>query len=393
MNYIDVYFSRVNHLGETAGEVANNAGIRSFERWLNESPNTIHGLSVDRGLFFDGIILTNKDKEQSKIMYLNVANDVPIVVGDVVNWTGEKWIIFSKERKVRELYQTFLIIRCNYLIKWIDADGHLQQSYSYLVSSMDSKIKENFRTWHNLNTPQPNKYLEALIPKTEINKLTRFIIEEEGWYVVEYDYTSVPGIMYISMTEEKVNSLTDDIKNDIADLDKLAKYEIIVPGAPQVFKVDEEISPIFTVTKNGNPIKLDVILSPTNTNMVEEINGKLIGRREGNSSIKITLKDFPDIFIEQQIKISNIESFSAYIDGKATIRLNRALSYELKADKELDGEVTYSIDDTSLASITKVENNKCYIKANDKNKLGSFTITAEYKTKSYTKTVKVIPLW
>ena len=68
MNYIDVYFSRVNHLGETAGEVANNAGIRSFERWLNESPNTIHGLSVDRGLFFDGIILTNKDKEQSKIM-------------------------------------------------------------------------------------------------------------------------------------------------------------------------------------------------------------------------------------------------------------------------------------------------------------------------------------
>lgn len=150
MNYIDVYFSRVNHLGETAGEVANNAGIRSFERWLNESPNTIHGLSVDRGLFFDGIILTNKDKEQSKIMYLNVANDVPIVVGDVVNWTDEKWIIFSKERKVRELYQTFLIIRSNYLIKWIDTDGHLQQSYSYLVSSMDSKIKENFRTWHSL---------------------------------------------------------------------------------------------------------------------------------------------------------------------------------------------------------------------------------------------------
>lgn len=199
--------------------------------------------------------------------------------------------------------------------------------------------------------------------------------------------------MYISMTEEKVNSLTDDIKNDIADLDKLAKYEIIVPGAPQVFKVDEEISPIFTVTKNGNPIKLDVILSPTNTNMVEEVNGKLIGRREGDSSIKITLKDFPDIFIEQQIKISNIESLSAYIDGKATIRLNRALTYELKADKELDGEVMYSIDDTSLASITKVENNKCYIKANDKNKLGSFSITAEYKTKSYTKTVKVIPLW
>ena len=47
--------------------------------------------------------------------------------------------------------------------------------------------------------------------------------------MVEYDHTSVPGIMYISMTEEKINSITDDVKNDIADLDKMAKYEIILP--------------------------------------------------------------------------------------------------------------------------------------------------------------------
>lgn len=199
--------------------------------------------------------------------------------------------------------------------------------------------------------------------------------------------------MYISLTEEKVNSLTDDIKNDIADLDKLAKYEIIVPETPQVFKVGEEISPIFTVTKNGNPIKLDVTLSSTNTNMIEEVNGKLIGRREGESPIKITLKDFPEIFIEEQIKISDIDTISAYIDGKATIRLNRSSVYELKADRDFDAEIEYSIDDNSLASIAKIEGNKCHIKANDKNKLGSFTIAAQYKSKVYTKTIKVIPLW
>ena len=87
-------------------------------------------------------------------MYLNVANDIPIVVGDIVNWNNQgqlgKWIIFKKEEKVNGTYQTFSIVKCNYLMKWIDKLGHLQQSWSYFVSSMDSKIKENFRTWNSL---------------------------------------------------------------------------------------------------------------------------------------------------------------------------------------------------------------------------------------------------
>ena len=47
--------------------------------------------------------------------------------------------------------------------------------------------------------------------------------------------------MYISMTEEKINSITDDVKNDIADLDKMAKYEIIIPEGAQNFEVGEEV--------------------------------------------------------------------------------------------------------------------------------------------------------
>ena len=146
MSYIDVYFSRVNHYGEDVNEIAKTVGARSFERWLKESPNTVTNLHVERGLFFSGDILTNKDKEQSKILYLTLAHDIPLLVGDILNWGKEKWILFSKEKKVRETHQTFSIIRCNYLIKWIDDNGHLKQSWSYLVSSMDSKIKENFRT-------------------------------------------------------------------------------------------------------------------------------------------------------------------------------------------------------------------------------------------------------
>lgn len=151
MNYLDVYWSRINHLGENTAERIKNRNERSFQKRLDESPHTIKDLSVERGLYFEGIILSSKDKEYEKIMFLQVGNEIPIQVGDIMNWpledgNVEKWILIQKQRKVNGPYQTFWIIRCNYLLKWIDKLGHLQQSWSYVVSSLDSKIKGNFRT-------------------------------------------------------------------------------------------------------------------------------------------------------------------------------------------------------------------------------------------------------
>lgn len=85
-DYLGVYFSRLNHMGETTAERIRNNGIRSFERWMDESPFTVRNLSVERGIYFDGIIETNKDKEYEKILFLRVANDIPLEVGDIMTW-------------------------------------------------------------------------------------------------------------------------------------------------------------------------------------------------------------------------------------------------------------------------------------------------------------------
>ena len=125
MNYLDAYFSRLNHNGGTIAERIRNSGIRSFEKWMAESPHTICDLFVERGIYFNGIILTSKDKAYQKIMFLNVTNDTPLLIGDIINWTQddksiEKWLIFQEEKKVNGTYRTFWIVRCNYLLKWID---------------------------------------------------------------------------------------------------------------------------------------------------------------------------------------------------------------------------------------------------------------------------------
>lgn len=395
--YLDTYFSRVFHRGESVAEVAKNTGERSFESWLASSVHTVSDLSVERGLYFSGIILTDKDKEQQKIMYLNVANDIPIIVGDIVNWPCEgqleKWLILKKEKKVNGTYQTFSIVKCNYFMKWIDKQGHLQSSWSYFVSSMDSKIKENFRTWNSLITPQPNKYAEMILPKRDIERGTSFIVEDEAWHTVEYDHTSVPGVMYISLTEEKVNYIYDDLENNIADTDKLANYEVILPEEIQNFNVGDEIKPIFNITKNGFPIEVEVSYIPKDKKNIKFINGKLTAVKEGKTAVIIQLKEYPEIHKEIEINIGTEPEFNAYINGDASIKLDRQATYEFVANSNITESILYSLSDESLAFIIDTSINGCTVRANAKNNLGKVILTASYKGINYTKEIKIIPLW
>ena len=401
MNYLDVYFSRINHMGETTAERIRNSGIRSFNKWLAESPHTIRNLSVERGIYFDGIILTSKDKEYEKIMFLEVANDIPLLIGDIMNWTLdngdiEKWILIQEEKKVNGTFRSFWIVRCNYLMKWIDANGHLQQSWGYFVSSLDSKIKGNFRTWNNLITPQPNKYAELLLPRYPIDRATNFIVEKESWTVVEYDHTSVPGVIYLSLTENKINAVYDDVINNIADTDKLAKYELSMPPLTQIFHLGDHIHPIFTLTKNGKPSEEEVELLTSDKKIVRLIDGELIAVGKGAVNIIAQLKDFPDIRQEIQIVVGEseqIQEFTAYIEGPDSIRLDRLSSYTLIATEELSNDVIFTIDNNKLALITLTEPNKCVIHANANNKLGKIILTAEYNNHSFTKEISIIPLW
>ena len=98
-------------------------------------------------------------------------------------------------------------------MKWIDANGYLQKSWAYALSSVDNMVKGNFRMWHSLISPQPNKFAEIIMPRPKLEGLDKdellrginFIIDDEAWTIIECDWTSVDGIVYMSLTESKVN--------------------------------------------------------------------------------------------------------------------------------------------------------------------------------------------
>lgn len=416
MNYLDVYFSRVNHFGETYADRLKNSGIVAFEKWKARSPFLVEDLSVERGYYFSGIIETSKDKEEKKLMYLYVALDIPIQVGDILTWRQdngaiEKWLLLQKIHKVHDQYQTFQIIKCNYDLKWIDTDGYLRKSWAYAVSSVDSKVKGNFRMWHSLISPQPNKFAEIIMPRPifreksadydELMRGVTFIIENEGWIVIECDWTSVEGIVYMSLTESKVNYQYDDREIDVANTDR---YKF--PTLPTLYKVGDQIVPQFEAgTLNQWEINL---IKPDDCDF---INDAFQATGPGQCIITMQLKNRPAVTKTVEITINPIETeFVAYIKGPDQLRLDRKDYYTLVSDDGYidDTEVSFEIQldpsakkpPSDYATLVpalddngEVVSNKYILHANAKNKLGSVVLVATYQGKEYTKTVEIIPLW
>ena len=402
MNYVDVYFSRVNHFGETYVERLKNSGIVAFEKWMAQSPFTVADLSVERGYYFSGIIETSKDKEEKKLMYLYVANDIPIQVGDILTWRQdngaiEKWLLLQKVHKVHEQYQTFQIIKCNYELKWIDANGYLHKSWAYAVSSVDSKVKGNFRMWHSLISPQPNKFAEIIMPRpglvgTDVDELMRgiiFIIENEGWVVIECDWTSVEGIVYMSLTESKVNYQYDDRDIDVADTDR---YKF--PELPTLYRVGEKIEPKFEAgTLNQWEIEL---IKPDDCDF---INDDFVAIGQGQCMITMRLKNRPAVTHDVEIIVNPVRQETIlWIEGPNELRLDRQGEYNLITNTVIEDpskvEIKIQSSPSDKDTIRKDEDNKYIVRANAKNKLGKLILVAYYDGQECaTKTVEIIPLW
>ena len=170
MGYLDVYKARVGHLGATPQERAYESGILEFRRYLKYNQHTVHNLILDgKEDSFDGVILTDKEDENriSQILLVKVVKDggPELKQGDLIWWGEDKnpWIIWRSTTSSYQPHQKFYMVRCNYNIKWVDEEGDVQSSWIYLLGHKDSKIKDNFRTWNNLITPQPNKYINIIL--------------------------------------------------------------------------------------------------------------------------------------------------------------------------------------------------------------------------------------
>lgn len=243
------------------------------------------------------------------------------------------------------------------------------------------------------------------MPRREVDRATSFIIENESWVVIEYDHTSVPGTVYLSLTEDKINRIYDDTENNIANTNKRANYQIILPEEIQHFSMNTVIHPIFTITKNGIPFNSnDIIYSSSNKKVVYYENEQLLaGNESGQATIRVFIPECDDIEPQELafdiIVDENATNFDLYIEGPDTIRLTKNGIYKLRSISEN----TYTIIDaninsTEYATLEYDETLDQYvIYANSQNKLGTIdfnvTVSCNNEEKTFTKLIKIIPLW
>lgn len=391
MNYIDVYKSRISHLGTTYQEHAYKSGILEFRRYLKYNQHTEHNLTINNSNEqFSGVILTDKEDENrvSQILLVKVVEDggPEIKQGDLIWWGEDKqpWLLYRSTTSSYQPHQKFYMVRCNYEVNWLDKDGMLNSSWVYLLGSKDSKIEDNFRTWHSVITPQPNKYINIMMPHQLMDLGTEIMVLDEVWTLVDYDQNSVPGIIYMSFTETNFNEQRDSLEDKLANADQLANWTIDMLDS-RIVEANSIFDLNYAILKNGvaQSVQPEIIIEGSLT-LLE--NNQIQAGATGAGSITIKYRGVEKT---QRVAVGGTPTANVVFIGDDKIRVASTNVYTLENAKN----VTFTINDPKSLVSLESNDNSCKIIANDKNKLGVFTLIADYDGGSLSKTINVVSLW
>ena len=390
MNYLEVYKKRVSHLGETYQEHAFNSGILEFRRYLKYNQHTERNLILTRDESkFDGVILTDKEDENrvSQILLVKLVQDggPALAPGDLIIWNDEYWIIYRSTTSSYQPHQKFYMVRCNYNIRWLDSKGLIHESWIYLLGSKDSKIKDNFRTWHNAITPQPNKYINIIMPHQLMDLGTEIVVLDEVWYLVDYDQNSVPGVIFMSFTETNLNEQRDSLEEKLANADQKAEW--LIDMADNVTVAANSIVELnYTITKNGVVQNVEATIS-----CGEGLELMADGRVKVITGGTITVS-CNGVSATQQINIGEETAPEMRFTGSETIRVASENKYTL--ENAASKKIEFIVDKPEMIKSMRPQGNVCVITANEKNKLGSFKLSVYYDGQLFAeKTINVVSLW
>ena len=386
MNYLETYKKRASHLGTTPQERAFNSGILEFRRYLKYNQHTVRGLVREKdNTIFDGVVLTDKEDENRVSQILEVELGVPLEKGDLVLWNKEPWLIYRSTTSSYQPHQKFYMVKCNYYINWVD-NGELKGSWVYLLGSKDSKIKDNFRTWHNVITPQPNKFINLILPHTIMPINTEIMVLDEVWYLVDYDQNSVPGVVFMSFTETNLNLQRDDPVNKIANVDQLANWKVVMAKS-QVVRPKQPVPIQYHILKNGVKVEPDESITIHYSGNLYKKQGIIYTTSSGRGYIEVTYKGVTE---KQEINISEEAAISPILVGNEKLRVGEQAEYVLENTTEV---VKFAVSDETLVKIKRKAFNSCVVCANEENRTGSVTLKARIGEDFFEKDIVIIPLW
>ena len=401
-DYYKVFQDRCSNYGRSFKSLVQSQAAVDFKRFLISSPDSIDVIVNNIGNPIRVATILSKEKNDTIVRrFFLTDKEENLKIGDFLYWEDTIWILLKKEKDTINAYDKFEGLECRHNIKWIDKFGVLKESPCYLVAQTDEKVKANFRTWNNMITPQPNKYLEIITSRQNIELAKRFLIDETAWSVVESDYISVKGVLYLSLTEDKRDLYQDDIEENIADVVDLNKFQLVVENKEINLGIDEEYLLSGKIYLNGNLYSNNIIVEILEGEEFISIDDelKISGVSEGSTKIRISMEENNEISQEVIINVMETapDTINYSLSGDERIKWGRTKVYQ--AIKVINGvsepvKATFSIEDKNkVVKNYEINDTSITITANTDNKVGDFDIKCNTNGQELVKKVSVTSLW
>ena len=411
--YFKVFQQRLTSDGFSYKEQIQNLARKNFEHYIAETPTSV--VIQYEGESYKVSIVENKQDEYrlSKQMLSSIYDYFPI--GSLIYWgyfnpkeaPENYWIVWRIQQNSIQDHNVSYISRCNHKLKWIDEHGVRHEQYVYEFSSKENMIRATFKSRvQEIIASEPNKFMEIIMPFTEdIKREQRFIVDGEAWYVIEFDSSSVDGITYITLGEDKKDLQQDLLisqgdHEDLANYDKEGqKYISFIDVMPTVLEYSNYLIKPFYFENN-------IYYNDKNFNFY--INNKKVGEGQeyivfcGTNPIKVVVKLQENELINGTLLIfpdENEPKISLDIIGNNVLKWGQSCYYDIEYIFERDlygydaGLIQVLNNDNDLVSVEYIEGG-ILITANNKRKTGRIILeTTDMNGNLLRKVVEIVSLW
>lgn len=401
MTYEEVYMARVTAMGMNHKERDLNSRIRDFDELLRDHPSSEDVFIND--VRYRASIRSEKQDENKMTKTFLMKLQTPVAPGTIIEWKDRKWLVWFQEQNPNQAYLSNLAVRCNTFVKWVDEYGVENGADCYIVGSMLSVIKGNFRTWNGLITPQPNQFLEMILPTRKMALGQRFLISDRGWQAIEKDVTSVPGVMYISLTEDKRDRMDDDRDDELADAVNLGKWKITTSDSSITTGILDNYLVTVIITNSGEIVNSSSsfacsILDDTiaQLSIVDNQTIMIQPLEIGTTTMKVWLAEDPNVSTTLTLEIvdGSIIDSTYMLVGSDYIRVTQTQGYQIINNGMREPILNHALTLSKAGLATSyVEDDVVYIMANSANIVGSLTLEIQTPVDTYTKDIVIKPLW
>lgn len=350
MSTIDIYRARVLARGTSIKNRIENSLELDFEDILKRTPDRIQFLYLDAA--YDGVLVQpSNTQNEKKIIFSLMGRKTEILptgaVITIYDDTFQKdryWIVLNAETKSYYGYIKYKVLQLDYILKFVDDNGEIQETPAYVVGSQESELNDYFKIVFSSLVQLPDKTLMMVIPENKkLNSNSKIMIGDEVWRYIDSDKISIPGVYYSTFYKTQRDLISDSIEEEIADIDKINNTKFISNyGDLDDIFIGLNIKNLqFELKREGKIIPSSIeIVAQAGDEILKVSNNIIIPQKEGIT--KILVKDKINNFQQEKtVHVQDILENYFYVIMNDSIpeletrllRVNTDQQYSLEFDK------------------------------------------------------------